>query len=86
MDKEGFLDIVRKQYAEDIHEAYIECAHEQGDVDFPALSERLTKLMKNARVDGLPQKEFEDLVHSTLPDGAAGKVTLAPAPQKRRAA
>lgn len=86
MDKEGFLDTIRKQYAEDIHEAYLECAHDQGAVDYPALSERLAKLMRNAHVDGLPQKEFEDLVRSTLPGGAASKVTLPTGQQKRRAA
>ena len=84
MDKEGFLDTIRRQYAEDIHEAYIECSHEHGDVDLPALSSRLSTLMRNAKVDGLPQKEFEDLVRSTVP-AVAGKITLA-APSQKRAA
>ena len=85
MNKEGFLDTIRKQYAEDIHEAYLECEHEHGEVDFSRLSDRLSALMRNAKVDGLPPKEFEDLVRSTLP-AATGKVTLAGAGPRSKAA
>jgi hypothetical protein len=68
MDRESFLDTIRSQYAEEINEAYLECEHENGrQIDVKKLNELLTKLMKTAKVDGLPPREFEDLVKSTLP-------------------
>jgi hypothetical protein len=67
MDREGFLETIRRQYAEDIQEAYLESEHEGGEVDYGALRDRLGKLMRNAKVDGLPHKDFQDLVLSTLP-------------------
>ncbi len=74
MDKESFLDTLRQQYVEDIHEAYIECEHgDDHKIDMPKLEQLLWKLMKNAKVDGLLPKEFMDLVRSTLPD-AAGQI------------
>ncbi len=69
MDREGFLETIRKQYAEDIQEAYLECEHDDGrEIDFVRLNLRMARLMQNAQVDGLPPHEFEDLVRSTLPD------------------
>lgn len=69
MDKEGFLDTIRKQYADEIHEAYLECSHDHGDVDHTRLSGMLKKLRNAAKSEGLSNKDFDDLVTSTLPDG-----------------
>ena len=67
---------LREQYAEEIHEAYLQCAHENGKVvDFPRLNQILSKMMKTAKVDGLPHDEFSELVKTTLPD-VATKVQL----------
>jgi hypothetical protein len=72
MDREGFLETIRKQYAEDIQEAYLECEHDDGrSIDMVRLNLSMAKLMQSAQVDGLPPHEFEDLVRSTLPDVAA---------------
>jgi hypothetical protein len=67
MDRESFLDGIKQQYAERIHEAYIECEHEEV-VDFTRLGTALKKLMTQAKAEGLPAKDFEDLVRSTLPE------------------
>ncbi|MGZ3698143.1 MAG: hypothetical protein ACXWPM_07425 [Bdellovibrionota bacterium] len=67
---------MRTQYAEKIHEAWIECEHGQGEVDFGKLTSVLKRLSQNAKLEGLPLKEFDDLVRSTLP-GAVGKLKIA---------
>jgi hypothetical protein len=68
MNKESFLETVKQQYAEEIHEAYVEHEHGlHGKIDTPALTQHLKKLMTNAKVEGLSAHDFEELVHSTLP-------------------
>jgi hypothetical protein len=67
MNNESFLETLRTQYADEIHEAYVECEHD-GAVDFGKLNGLLKKLFKNAKVEGFPAKEFEDLVRATLPE------------------
>jgi hypothetical protein len=70
MDRDDFLDNIRRQYADEIHEAYLECEHETGKVDFAQLNKKLGKLMKSAKAEGLQNKEFIDLAMSTLPPEA----------------
>jgi hypothetical protein len=41
MDREDFIETLKKQYADNIHEAYIECEHEKGSVDYPELKARI---------------------------------------------
>ena len=67
MDRESFLETVRKQFADEIHETYLECEHGK-KVDLKRLNTMLKKLMGAARAQGLPETEFWDLVKSTLPD------------------
>lgn len=67
IDREEYLENIRRQFAEEINEAYLECLH-PSSVDYAELSVRLDKLMKLAVVEGLPEKEFVDLVRATLPD------------------
>ncbi|HTL13394.1 MAG TPA: hypothetical protein VL588_12950 [Bdellovibrionota bacterium] len=72
MNRDDFLHGLREQYAEEIQAAYQECCHENGKVvDFTALHGRLNKLQKSAKVEGLPENDFSDLVSSALPDLAA---------------
>lgn len=70
MNREGFLETLKQQYAEDIHAAWIECEKEYGEVNYPKLNQLLSKLMKNAKLDGLSQKDFEELVRSTIPEAS----------------
>ena len=85
MDREDFLFALREQYAEEIQEAYRQCEHEDGKVvDYPQLKSLLMKMMKTARVDGLPREDFSDLVRSTLPDSVASQVDLG-SPQNQAA-
>jgi hypothetical protein len=66
MNRESFLDTVRQQYADEIQEAYRGCLHE-GRLDSLRLQRELDRLMKSAGVEGLPAREFEELVQATLP-------------------
>jgi hypothetical protein len=68
MDKESFLEGLRKQFANEIQEVYLECEHDRGEVDISRLNSMLKKLMAGARLQGLPEKDFLDLLKSTLPD------------------
>ena len=68
MNRESFLEGIRQQYADQIHEAYIECEHEHDHIDVKSLDRHLTKLRAAAKVQGLAVEEFEDLVRATLPD------------------
>lgn len=67
MDRESFLEIVRKQYAEKINSAYVEC-EERGKIDWTKLNAKIDKLYAHAKIEGLPQKDFEDLVKGVLPE------------------
>lgn len=72
MNRESFLETVKQQYAEEIHEAYIEHEHGLGGkVDFPALNKQLKKLKASAKVEGLSAQDFDDLVQATLPEEVA---------------
>jgi len=84
MNRESFLETVKKQYTDEIHEAYLECEHE-GTVDLKALNQRIKKLMSNAKVEGLAPKEFEDLVRTTIPD-VAGKLDFKAGTGNKKAA
>ena len=85
MNRESFLETVKKQYVEEIHEAFLECEHQEGGVDFPRLSALLGKLMNHAKAQGLTDVEFEELVHTTLPE-TQGKLDLRRGPAARKAA
>lgn len=68
MDRDSFIEALREQYAEEIYEAYLECEHDNGKVvDYRQLNQALNKMMRTAKVDGLPEVEFKDLVSSELP-------------------
>ena len=78
MNKESFLEVVRQQYAEEIHAAYLEHEHGGGKkIDVQGLNKCLQKLMANAKVEGLAPAEFEELVHATLPEEVVHHLELA---------
>lgn len=81
MDRESFLETIRKQYSDDIHEAYVEAEHEGGAIDWGLLNEKLGKLMKSAKAEGLSPAEFCDLVQSVLPEDARSHLTFEPSKQ-----
>ena len=71
MDRESFLETIRKQYADKIQNTYVQCEHEHDNqvrVDWTQLHRQLTGLMKSAKVDGLAAKEFMELVKAELPE------------------
>jgi hypothetical protein len=67
MDRESFLEAVRKQFVDDIHEVYLECEKHEG-IDLPRLNRMLKKLMSGARAQGIAERDFIDLVRTTIPD------------------
>lgn len=84
MSREDFLEVLREQFAEEIHEAYIECEHDGGAIiDMPALNKKLVRMVKAAKVQGFPESDFRELVRSTLPDLADQIEILA---ERRKAA
>jgi hypothetical protein len=67
MNREDHIDNLKKQYADGIFEAYLECEHESGTVDTPELKSRLERLGKAAAVEGIHPAEFHELVFGVLP-------------------
>ncbi len=68
MTRESFLETIRRHYTDEIQDAYQHCEHGGGKViDYPELDKRLGNLMANARLEGLPEADFESLVNATLP-------------------
>jgi len=68
MDKETFSETIRQHYADEIHEAFLECEHDDGrSVDLVKLNQSLARLMANAKAEGLSPRDFEELVKSCLP-------------------
>lgn len=66
MNRESFLEAIRKQFTDEIHSVYLQCEHGK-DVDYPQLTHLLSKLRDAAKREGLTYAEFEDLVKSELP-------------------
>ncbi|MCC7442884.1 MAG: hypothetical protein IT285_14720 [Bdellovibrionales bacterium] len=72
MNRDHFIEGLREQYAEELQEAYRECLSNGGKiVDFTALKGRVERLEKNAKVEGLTESDFSDLVNTTLPEAHA---------------
>ncbi len=67
MNREDFIEQLKQQYANGIFEAYLECEHEHGEVDFSTLKERLDKIGKAAAVEGLRPMDFHELIFGVLP-------------------
>jgi len=86
MNREGFQETIRRQYIEDIHEAYQASIHDGGHVvDYEHLTGALTRLMRTAVKDGLSENDFEEMVFTTLPQ-IQGKLTLEVKPPAQKAA
>jgi hypothetical protein len=78
-NKEGFMEVVRQQYSEEIREAHQANEHGQigsKKVDMPGLNKRLQNLMANAKVEGLPTEQFKELARANLPEEIAERVEL----------
>ena len=67
MNREDHIDNLKKQYADGIFEAYLECEHESGSVDYPELKRRLQTIGHAAEVEGIHPAEFHELVFGVLP-------------------
>ena len=77
MDREGFIDTLRYQYAEEIHEAYVLCESRDGqNVDLPKLHALLMQLARAAGREGLPQADFLELAYSALPPEVGDQLHL----------
>ena len=68
MSREGFIDILRSHFVEEIHAAYLECEHGSDQpVDYEKLGRLLARLMTHAKASGLTAEEFEELTMASLP-------------------
>ncbi|MEN9723255.1 MAG: hypothetical protein RJB38_1241 [Pseudomonadota bacterium] len=74
MNRESFLESVRKQYSERISASYMLCEH-GGRLDIDELGSQLKPLKKMALKEGLSPSEFDEIVFSFFPD-TRGKVDL----------
>jgi len=74
MNRESFLETVRKQYCERISASYMLCEH-GGRINVEELGAQLKPLKKMAAREGLTHGEFDELVFSFFPD-VRGKVDL----------
>jgi hypothetical protein len=66
MNRESFLEAVKKHYSEEVHSAFVQCEHGK-DIDYSRLTHLISKLRDAAKCEGLPHTDFEDLVKSALP-------------------
>lgn len=66
MNKDDFLFALREQFTASIEEVYAECEHDHG-VDFKTLGTKLAKLKKAAKLQGLSESDFDELVKNGLP-------------------
>ena len=86
MDRDSFLEVVRRQYKEEIQEAYLECEHDDGrTIDYKRLDQEMKRLMSAAKAEGVTQAEFISLVKATLPE-AFPKLAMATGAQVKAAA
>jgi hypothetical protein len=67
MNREDFIDQLKQQFANGIFEAYLECEHEHGEVDFTALKSELDRIARAAAVEGLNAGDFHELIFGVLP-------------------
>lgn len=67
MNRDAFLDILKRQYSDEISFTYSKHDHHTGSgLDILKLDEELAKLRRSAEVEGLPAEEFDGLVRSKL--------------------
>ena len=70
MNRENFIEALREQFAEEIHQAYLSCEDPESEhrVDLAQLKEQVFKILKSAQIQGFPEEDFLDLLSTTLPD------------------
>lgn len=86
MNRDDFLFTLREQYSEEIHTAYAECQLEGGKkTDVPGLLKKINLIRKSAKVQGLPEGDFNELVRAHLPEFAEKLGAGAKSPVKKAA-
>lgn len=83
MNRESFLETVRKQYCDRISASYLLCEHE-GRVNVEEFGAQLKPLKKMAEREGISFSEFDELVFSFFPD-IRGRVDLEIVPYSKAA-
>jgi hypothetical protein len=69
MDRESFLEAVRKHFANDIQEIYRDCEnHSDRGFDLARMNRLFRSLWKGARAQGIGEKDFLELIRTTIPD------------------
>ena len=66
--KDDFLETLIAQYREEIEQILVESEHiYRSTIDYEILDQRIGEMLKSAKVDGLDEKIFWDIVHSVIP-------------------
>ncbi|MGE0614758.1 MAG: hypothetical protein AB7P04_03885 [Bacteriovoracia bacterium] len=66
MSRIDFMEILKEQYAEEIHTVYVESKRGK-TVDLPEFTIKLLKLFKCAKAEGMSEQDYFDLVQAEAP-------------------
>lgn len=68
MTKEGFLETLIAQYKDEIEEALVESEHVYRlTIDYEILDQKISQLVKSAKIDGFDEKILWDLIQARIP-------------------
>ena len=70
MNRDSFIDSLKERYSAELRDAYLAC-EVAGHVDLGEFQLVVSRLSRVARIDGLPETEFKDLVEAHFPEIAA---------------
>jgi len=66
--KDEFVNTLIAQYREEIEQILVESEHVyRSTIDYEMLDQKICEILKSAKVDGLEEKIFWDIVHSIIP-------------------
>ena len=66
--KDEFINTLIAQYREEIEQILVECEHVyRSTIDYEMLDEKVEEILKCAKVDGLDEKIFWDIIQSIIP-------------------
>jgi hypothetical protein len=68
MNRDTFLETIRRRYLADLRDAYFECEQaETKQLDQEKFQKLLSKLVKHAQMAGMPQSEIEGALSVVVP-------------------
>ena len=67
MNRDDFIEALGRQYRDEIHEAMIECEH-NNVIQVDEFGKKLKELNRVAQIEGLPSGEFWGIVEELCPE------------------